>query len=80
MLPVRFVQHRRHHNPFLSGFNDAARGLAVYASQPTLPPSTQDSLPACWLGFGRAGLPPAGFHDEFQGDIGVLLPLVPGFA
>jgi len=32
--------------------------------------STQDSLPARWLGFGRTGLSPAGFHSRLSGRIG----------
>ena len=39
-----------------------ARVLAVYASPHRSPGERQDSLPACSLGFGRAGLTPAGFR------------------
>lgn len=34
--------------------------------RPGHPGTTQDSLPARWLGFGRAGLSPAGLLIEFQ--------------
>jgi hypothetical protein len=47
--------------------------------RPGCPDATQDSLPACWLGFGRTGLAPAGFRIEFQ-VVWCLLPLEPGFS
>ena len=40
--------------------------------RPGHPGATQDSLPACWLRFGRAGLSPAGSLIEFQ--VGRHLP------
>jgi hypothetical protein len=47
--------------------------------RPGHPGATQNSLPACWLGFDRAGLTPAGFRIEFQ-VFSASLPLEPGFS
>lgn len=46
---------------FRSSITQPAK-LAVYASQMPSRTPTQDSLPACWLNFGRAGFSPAGFQ------------------
>ena len=61
-----------------TGLDRAARRLAVYASQPALPTTTQDSL----LGGAhpsQAGLSPAGSKEKFQRywTITDLLHLVP---
>jgi len=50
----------------ISRLNHTAHHLAVYASSFESPQSTQNSLPACWLGFDWTGLSPARFQIEFQ--------------
>ena len=44
---------------FRGSITRPTRSLSTLRS-PGHPGTTQDSLPACWLGFGRAGLSPAG--------------------
>ena len=66
---VAFAAHYKlgAHIARISGLYHAARSLAVYASQPPSPTSTQHSLPSRWLGFARAGFAPAGQHHRVSG-------------
>src|SRR5690606_15204588 len=49
----------------VSGIGRAARSLAVYASQPPSPTSTQHSLPGCWLSLPGRDLHPLGSYLKF---------------
>ena len=51
-----------------------AYNLPVYASQPRLPPATQDSVQNCWLGFVLATISGGTCSLSFQG----ATPISPG--
>jgi hypothetical protein len=53
----------------VSGIGRAARSLAVYASQPPSPTSTQHSLLGGWLGPPRRDLHPLGSYPKFPSSI-----------
>ena len=53
----------------VSGIVRAARSLAVYASQPPSPTSTQHSLPGGWLGLTGRDLHPLGSYLKFLSSV-----------
>jgi len=67
MLPPGYTHAVGPTTHSLSGLYHAACLLAVYASwDGLLRRCTQDSLPACWLGFDRMGLSPTGLQSRLS--------------
>jgi transposase len=57
----------------LTGLNNTACPLVVYASSPSLPTATQDSLRGCWLALPDGTGYPLGSSAKFQSSLHLIL-------
>ena len=72
---IRIFELRWPYDLFISWLYHTARALAVYAWRLGYPFPPKTRFSACWLGFGRVGLAPTGFHFQVSVGIGTSFPL-----